>query len=118
RDRGGRGVVRVAAHPRLETAAKRRLLLLGEIRVARGAGLALGPGVEHCGGLAMQPIRAPVRRDVAAVAPDRPELQAAEGLPYLSPALDFARREDHAAVGRDDPLRDGRRLPIDLAADQ
>ena len=42
----------------------------------------------------MQPVRGPVRRDVTAVAPDRPLLHAAHRLPDVLSGLDVARPDE------------------------
>jgi hypothetical protein len=78
RHRVGRRVVRILTQARLEPAAQRCLLLRIEGSVALGAVFLAGPAVEDRGGFPMQPVGTPVRRDVGAVAPDRPELHAAE----------------------------------------
>src|SRR5690606_24066512 len=62
----------------------------------------------------MQPIRAPVGRDVAAMAPDRPELHAAHRLPDLAALFDVGAGEEDGAVVGDYLFGDGRRGAEDL----
>ncbi len=76
-----RGVVgvgsRLANQPRLQDG----LLIsieCGEVRRA----VVLRPAVKQNAGLAMNPVGAPVGRDIGAVAPNRADLLAADGLPY------------------------------------
>ena len=88
-----------------------------QLLVAVHAVFALRPPVEDRLGLAVQPVRAPVRGDVAAVAPDRAQLLAADRLPHLAAGLDVLAGVDHAAVGADHPFGHRWRLAVDLAAD-
>ena len=85
--------------------------------VAVNAVLARGPQVEDGLGLAVQPVRAPVRGDIAAVAPDRAQLLATDGLPDLAPGLDVLAGIDHPPVGGDHLLGHGRGLAVDFASD-
>lgn len=50
----------------------------------------------------MQPVRAPVRSDQGTVAPDGPELLAAEGSPHLEARFRIRRREQGLPTGRHD----------------
>lgn len=65
----------------------------------------------------MQPVCGPVRRDVAAVAPDRPYFRAAEGLPNVLALFDVASAQHHFASGIDDSIRNRGHLLIDSRAD-
>jgi hypothetical protein len=107
-----RVVVRVRAHALLEPLAQRRLALAAE-RVVAGHALALGPAVEDERALAVEPVGAPVRRDVGAVAPDGPHLLAADRLPDVLPAADVVAGQHDPATGRDHALGDGRRRCLD-----
>mgnify|MGYP001612667757 CR=1 FL=1 len=65
----------------------------------------------------MEPVGRPVRRHVCSVAPDAPDLVAAEGLPDILAGPDILRGHDHAAVrGQHAPGNRGR-LTIDLDAE-
>ena len=88
------GVVGVGAHHRLQAPAQRRPAARRRVRVAARVVVAARPLVEHVGRFAMQPVGAPVRRDVAAVAPDRTQLHAADRLPDLAALLDVGPRVD------------------------
>ena len=116
RDRARRFVVSVGAHHRLEATAQCRLLLDRQLRVGSGAAIGASPQVEDLDGFAMQPVRAPVRRDIAAVAPDRTQLHAAHRLPDLAPGFDVRPGVDHRAVFNEHFFRHGRGGPEYLAA--
>ena len=117
RDHARVRVVRVAAHLRHELRLQRGLRGRVEVGVAL-AGLALCPGVEHAGGFTVQPVRRPVGRDVAAVAPDRSELVTADRLPYLAARLDVGAREEGLSGHGLYRGRHGRRGEVDLAAEE
>ena len=109
-------VVGILADPGLQPPLQGGLPFLVQRLVVRGAGLALRPLVKDAHGLAMQPVSAPVRRDIAPVAPDRAELHAANGLPDLAAGLDLGAGVDHLAVRGDHALWHRRRLAVDFAA--
>src|SRR5690606_3217922 len=99
------------AHPVLQ----RRLLLPVEMLVA-GAEIAPRPDVHQREDFAMQPVGAPVGRDIAAMPPDGAELHAAHRLPDLATLLDVRSRvDDIAAVGHH-LLRHRRRILVNLVA--
>ena len=116
RDRARRFVVSVGAHHLLEATAQCRLLFGRQLRVRSGAAVSSSPEVKYLDGFAMQPVRAPVRRDIAAVAPDRTQLHAAHRLPYLSPGFDVRPGVDHRAIFNEYLFRHGRGGPEYLAA--
>src|SRR4051794_2210524 len=60
----------------------------------------------------MEVVGGPVRRDVAAVPPDRSHFHAAERAPDVLARRDVAAVDDDPAVGRDDAIRQRRRLLI------
>jgi len=109
------GVIRVAAklvlHDRLD-----RSLLRERKRRVRNAVHRLGAEAAVRSRFAMQPVRGPVRRDVASMAPHGAELLAAGGEPRALAFLDLRRREDRLSRSR---LHVGnrRRGHIDLAPD-
>ena len=88
---------------------------LVEVRVGP-AELASGDDVRQRERLSVQPVRAPVGRDQAAVPPDRAQLHAADGPPDLLASLDVLFGEQHLAVGGDHLAGDGRSLLVDLLA--
>ena len=73
--------------------------------------------VEPRGRFAMQPVGGPVRRDVAAVAPDRAELHAADGLPDLAALLDVGAGVDAAPSSVTTAVGNRRHHAVNLAAD-
>ena len=66
--------------------------------------------------LAVQPVGRPVRRDIAAMAPDRADLLAAHGLVDLTARLDVVSGENDFALRRDDGLGHRRCLAVEIAA--
>ncbi len=80
------------------------------------AELALRPDVQQRQRLAMQPVGAPVRSDVGAVAPDGPQLHATDRLPDLASGLDVVLRVQHLAAFALEGGGHRRRLAVDLAA--
>ena len=76
------------------------------------------PDVEHRGGFAVEPVGAPVGRDIAATAPDGSELRAAQRLPHLATVFDIGPGVARRAACRDHPVGHGRGLDVDFAADQ
>ena len=65
----------------------------------------------------MQPVGGPVRRDVAAMAPDGADFHAAERLPDVLAAADVAIGDNDGAIGVDDTSGEGRHLLINASAD-
>src|SRR5690606_25689514 len=112
-DLAGLGIVGVRAQLFLQPRPQRAAPLGGK-RLERRSPLARRPEVEEGGRLAVQPVGRPVRRDVAAVPPDRADLLAADRLPDLTASFDILAREERLAGGRDDGGRYRRRSPIDL----
>ncbi|MCY1346819.1 hypothetical protein D9M69_329150 [compost metagenome] len=106
----------VAAVLLLQLEAQLRLGRFIQLGIVRAEFLARGD-VEPGGQFAVQPVGAPVRRLVGAVAPDRAELHAADALPGLLAVEDVALGEQHLAAGVEHLLRDRRRLAVDLAAE-
>jgi hypothetical protein len=98
--------------------AEERVVLYGLELVGRAPVLRLRPDVEQGLGLAVQPVRRPVRRLVRAVAPDRADLLTAEALPDLLAVEDGVARGEELAARGHHALGDGRRLPVDLAAEE
>jgi hypothetical protein len=76
------------------------------------------PDVEQRREFAVQLVRGPVRRHIAAVAPDGADLLPAHRLPGQLAVLDVLLGEQHLAGRRDHLRRQGRRLSVDLASHQ
>ena len=98
RDGPGLGVVRVLPHHFLQAALQCGLALGGQLRVRGHRIVGARPDVEHADSLAMQPVRAPVGRDISAMAPDGAQLHPAHRLPHLATALDVGLGVDHLAA--------------------
>jgi hypothetical protein len=115
RDGAGGGVVGIGPHHLLQAALQLRAF--GRTQGGPAVGTAFArPCVQDRHRLAMQPVRAPVRGDVTAVAPDRAQLHAADGLPDLAAALDVGAGVDDAAVLGHHLFRHRRGRAEDLAA--
>ncbi len=112
RDRLRFRIVGIGAHDAAQPPFERRLPLRAKLRI-RNAVLGLRPAVEHGQRLAVQPVRAPVRRHIAAMAPDRAELHPTHRLPDLPALLDFGAAIDRRAVRRHHAVGHGRRRFID-----
>ena len=115
RPRGG--VVGVRAHHGFQAGREGGLFRGAQGGIAGRLVVAPRPLVEDVHGLAVQPVRGPVRRHVAAVAPDRAQLLAARGLPDLAAGFDVGAGEHHLAAAGDHLLGHRRHFPMDLAAD-
>ena len=115
-DRAAGGVVGIGAHDLFQATAQRGLLFFRQLRVGGHAAIGARPQVEQGHRLAMQPVRAPVGRDVAAVAPDRAQLHAADRLPDLAASFDIGAGVDHLAAFAQHLLRHRRRGAEDLGA--
>ncbi|ABA47752.1 hypothetical protein BURPS1710b_2803 [Burkholderia pseudomallei 1710b] len=111
-----RGVVAVRAHFTLQARIEHALLIDGQLLVRR-AELLARPRVAQLERFAVQPVRRPVRRDVAAVPPDGAELLAARCEPHLLAALDLLASENDAPIFADDRIRYRRRGEIDISAE-
>src|SRR5262249_33631466 len=85
--------------------------------IVRGPVLRRGPRIQRVLALAMEPVRRPVRRHVAAVTPHRPDLHPTHRLPDVLASHDLPGPDDLAAVSRDDPLGNRRHLLVDACAD-
>ena len=97
----GGGVVGVGAHHALQPAAQGGLLFDRQLRIAGAAIVAAGPDIQDFDGFAMQPVGAPVGRDIGAMAPDRSQLHAAHRLPDLPALFDVgAGVNDRPLLGR------------------
>src|SRR5690606_6364171 len=96
--------------------AQRFLLLVREQIPGGHPAVGTRPQVQQLHRLAMQPVRAPVGRDVAAVAPDRAQLHAAHRLPDLAALLDVCAGEDDGAVVGDYLFGNRRRSAEDFGA--
>ena len=116
RDRFGGGIKGVGPHHFLQPASQAGLLLGRQHGIGRHATVGARPDVEHASRLAMQPVRAPVRGDIRAVAPDRAQLHPAERLPDLTALLDIGAGVDDLAILRDHPFRHRRRGAEDLGS--
>jgi hypothetical protein len=116
RDRARLCIVGILANARFQSAAQCGFPLIRERSVISLAGLGGCPAVEHGKRLPMQPIGAPVRRHVTAMAPDRAKLHAADRLPHLPTSLEGGTCVDHLATTRQDSLRHGRGLLMDFAS--
>src|SRR5688500_10009424 len=75
-----------------------------------------GDDVQPRGRFAMQPVGAPVRRDIRAVSPDRSELLSADGLPHLPAFFDVRTRVHRVAAIGDDILGNWWHDAMNLAA--
>jgi hypothetical protein len=71
---------------------------------------------QHRHRLAVQPIRGPIRRHQRAVAPDRPQLLAADALPHLAATFDVGAGVQHRSIRAHHLLRHRRRLAMNLPA--
>lgn len=98
RDARGGWVVRIGAKSDLQPAAIGRLLLRRQFLIVCSADFALRPQVEYGRGFAMQPIGAPVRRNVSTVSPYRAQFHATHRLPDLAALLNVGSREGQIAL--------------------
>ena len=110
-----RRIVGIGPHQRLELGLQSRLLGRIQRRVGDAEFLARAQ-FQHRLGLAVQPVRGPVRRDQRTMAPDGPQLLAADALPYPATLLDVGAGVEHITALGDHALRDGRRLHVDVPA--
>ena len=108
-----RCVVAVVADVGLELGLQLGLVACRKFAV-RLAVRTLRAQVEPRDGFAMQEIRAPVRSDQCAVAPDRSELLPADALPDRTARVDVGLRVQHRAVRTDHRYRHRRLLSMDL----
>ena len=97
----------VRAKDLLQPPAKARLIFEVQLGI-RLSIFRAGPLVEHEHGFAMQPVSGPVGSDIAAVAPDRANLHAAERLPDVLPIGDLLGIDDQLSVRRFDANRQRR----------
>src|SRR3990167_3542607 len=89
RDAAGAGVIRVAPHLALEARAEFGLLPDAQL-LKRLAKITLRPHRTQCQRFAMQPVGRPIRCDITAVTPDRPQLLTASGKPGFLTALNLS----------------------------
>ncbi len=116
-DRPRRGVIAVGPKFGFQPVLEGSLLFGGQLGEGRNA-FGPGPDFEKRRRFAMQPVGAPVGRDIAAMAPDRAELHAAQRLPDLPPRLDIGLAEKRVAIGDRDGFGNRRCLDIDFPADE
>jgi hypothetical protein len=107
-------VVGIGAHLVAQSRLQRGLALR-RLRVMGDAVLGLRPAIEQTDRLAVQPVRRPVRCDIAAVAPDRAELLAADALPDLAAAVVVGARVQQLAGGAAHRVGNRRLREVDLA---
>ena len=113
RQGSGAGVVRIRPHQLLQPALKFCLTL------RRQTGIPVwttAPAIEDEHRLTMEPIRRPVRRHVASMAPNGSHLHAPYRLPDILATIDFICANDLSAICRDDARRHWWRLLIDAEA--
>ncbi len=114
RDHAGGWIVGVGAHRLLQPCLQAGLLHGIEVDI-RLAGVTLRPEFEQRRGFPVQPVRGPVRCDVAAVTPDGTHLVTAYALPDLATHVVLLAREQRLAGRRLYCGRNGRRRDVDLA---
>ena len=109
-----RGIVRVGAHL-ANQASLEDGLLVGPESVEIGRTSSDSPGVQQNLRFPVQPICAPIGRDVSAMAPDCTNFLSADGLPDALPIGDGTSSEEKLPVRRVH-IRDGRSFADHLSA--
>ena len=74
------------------------------------------PPVQQIKARPMKPVGIPIRSKVGAVPPDRPYLLPTHRLPDILAIANILPGEQHLATAHHHPLRNRRRLPVDLPA--
>jgi hypothetical protein len=116
-ERIGRRVVAIRAELGAKALAQAGLHLGGE-RIERLAEVVRAPCAEQGLGLHVEPLRRPVRSLVGAVAPDGPDLLAADALPDLLTVEDLGLGHQEPSVLGLHASRQRRRLAVDLSSEE
>lgn len=111
-----RGIVRVRPEHLLQPCPQCALLLLIQLPESPAVS-GPGPFLQDKLQFAPQPVRRPVLRHVAAVAPHRADFHPAHALPDVLPCRDLSRPDHRRPVPCDHAVRDGRLLLVDPRPD-